>query len=806
MKKLHLKRMRRKSLLLTLPFWLSACAVPQGTFLPPPLVLTHDDPRGRINEALPATPTNMVVTSDLPKPPTGPISSAKEKRPARVGNERANITLNLNQVSLPNFIQLVYGNILKANVSVDAAVAARTDLVTLRAPVAETPTQVKETARMVLKSYGVAVNEVGGGLIRITPDNATAGYMPEIRRGRAQPDTPQALRPIFQLVEMDAVSSTEVAGWLTRMYGTKITLQDDPTRNAIMIGGQSDDINSVMESIRVLDQPRMRGQNSVRIDPIFWSAQELANRLNEILISEGYRSALVAGSPTPIILLPIQAINSIIVFANDPAILNHVVEWSRELDKPSARGGGYFTYTARYSDAGELAKTVQELLTGEQQQRQQQSQRSQAAVAPIPAGAVVVGSPPPPPAAPQPAARVVVNAATNSLIFQGGGTEDYSNVLNLLEQLDQPAKEALIEVTVAEVTLGSNENLGVEWALNNASGSGNTWTGGTLGNLGIGSAGLTLLRLNAQGNPRLVINALASSNKARVLSSPRILARNGETATIQVGQEVPIITSQQTSAISGSASAGILQSVQYRQTGVILKVKPIIHAGGRVELDVAQEVSSAQATTTGVATSPTISTRKVETKLSLKDGATVLLGGLMSSNDVNGDTGVPYLKDLPGIGQIFRVNTSTNARTELIVLITPYIIADDKDAEAVTEAFRNRLGAWARSPARATRTGEPEQGAENLPPIPRVPPPVVPLPAPVPPPPPPPAVSYVAPVVPPAPVAPAPIGFSVVPASTVPAGTLVVVPSTALLPQRAVVPVPVPLPLPLPLPAPKRTP
>ena len=292
--------------------------------------------------------------------------------------------------------------------------------------------------------------------------------------------------------------------------------------------------------------------------------------------------------------------------------------------------------------------------------------------------------------------RVVVNAATNSLIFQGG-MEDYTSIVNLLQQLDQPAKAALIEVTVAEVSLTDAENLGVEWALNGTTGMPNTTVGGTLGGLGIGSAGLTLTRLSGLGNPRVILNALASNNRARILSSPKVLARNGETATIQVGQEVPVITSQQTSAATGGT--GILQSVQYRNVGVILKVKPIIHAGDRIELEVSQEVSSAGATTTGVTTSPTISTRKVDTKLSLRDGATVLLGGLMSSTETKGDSGVPGLKDLPAVGQLFRVNNNNNTKTELIILITPYIIADDKDAQGITDAFRNRLGDWARIPA-----------------------------------------------------------------------------------------------------------
>jgi general secretion pathway protein D len=171
------------------------------------------------------------------------------------------------------------------------------------------------------------------------------------------------------------------------------------------------------------------------------------------------------------------------------------------------------------------------------------------------------------------------------------------------------------------------------------------------------------------------------------------VARNGETATIQVGEEVPIVTSQQTNA--ATAGTGVLQTIQYRSTGVILRVRPVIHIGGRVELDVSQEVSAAQRTTTGVNISPTFLTRKVESKLSLADGATVLLGGLISQQDNKGESGVPLLKDIPIVGQAFRTNTGTTERTELLVLITPYVIGNDYEARAITDAFRSQLGPWA---------------------------------------------------------------------------------------------------------------
>ena len=668
----------RFSLPVMVAMLLSSCSTEQG-LIPPPLEMHKQaESNTRTNVLVQkSTPASTQISANTPKPPAPSTLSTIKESPAPVpdNGEKADITLMFDQLPLPSFIQVVYGSILKSNFNVDAQVAARTDLVTLRTAKPQTPSQVKETAQMLLKSYGIAVTDVGG-FLRIVPDNTLQGYAPEIRRGRALPETPLPLRPVFQLVELDAVMTGEVAPWLTKMYGAKLNLEEDGSRNALMISGQSDDVTSAIETIHVLDQPRMRGQHSTRIDPMFWSAQEMTNKLNEIMAAEGYRSATTPASNQPVILMPVQAINAIIVFSSDPAIIKHIIDWAKELDKPASKGGGFFTYHARYTDAKELAATVRELLGGG-------------------LGKALPGQPAQPVQSSQ--SRVVVNAPTNSLIFQGG-MEDYTSILNLLQELDQPAKAALIEVTVAEVNLSDAEQLGVEWQLSQAKTGGALLNAGTLGGLGIGTSGLTIQRLSSAGSPRLTLNALANNNRARILSSPRILARNGESATIQVGQEVPIITSQQTSPV-GIGVAGVLQSVEYRSVGVILHVKPVIHAGDRIELEVQQEVSSAQSTTTGVSVSPTISTRKIDTKLSLKDGSTVLLGGLMSSDNVTTRTGIPLLMDIPVIGHLFSVDSVTTTKTELIVLITPYIIADDKDAEAITDAFRNRLGEWANNAA-----------------------------------------------------------------------------------------------------------
>jgi general secretion pathway protein D len=619
----------------------------------------------------PIATTTIAPTPALPPAPTPRAPAAPAAAPFPP-DEKRDIVLNFDQTPLPTFIQVVFGTILKVNFIADQAVAQRQDLVTLRTGQPQNRNEVLQTARLLLRTYGVAVVDLGGGTFRIVPDSAVASFSPEIQRGRALPEVPQPLRPIFYFYELQAVRSADVAQWLRTIYGQRIQFTEDAQRNALLLSGQADNVAAVIESIKLLDQPLLRGRSSVRIEPAYWSAEEMARRLAEIMTAQGYQVGTQAAGPQPTLLLPVGPINSIIAFSSSPEILDLIVRWARDLDQPgSARSGssGFFTYQVRNTDAKDLATTLQAILASG------------------PATPAAPGQPP------RQAPRVVVHPQTNTLIFQGS-PESYTQFIGLLQELDRPARSALIEVTVAEVTLGDKESLGIEWQLSDRSINNNTVQIGTLGGLGIGSDGLLVRVLGPGGQVRALINALASKNRARVLSSPRLMARSGEQANIQVGQEVPVITSQQTTATPISPGA-ILQTIQYRQTGVILRVRPTIHSSGRIDLEVAQEVSAASSTQTGVNNSPTISTRKVDTKLSLADGNTVLLGGLISQNDSRSDTGVPILKDIPGIGQLFRTNNDSTDRTELIVLITPYIINNDFEARTISEAFRSQLGPWA---------------------------------------------------------------------------------------------------------------
>ena len=677
----------------------TAAPMPEAAASSPPTETGAPSAGESGTEASPAAGTSPIRLFQTPQPPRTTVSTAV---PAAAGtpppaDKTMESAIAIDQLPLPAFIDTVFATILKRNVSVDPAITQRKELVSLKSGKPLTAAQLYDAAKAVLKSYNIAVTEYNG-LVRVTPMTGTTGYIPEIRRGRSLPDVPAALRPVFQIVDLQAVSPQSVVGWLRTVFGQRLLIQDDVGNQAVLVSGQSDDVAAAIDAIRVLDQPTMRGRSSARIAPLFWSADEMAKRLSEILAAQGYSVGTVAQAQAPIILLPIPPLNSVIVFTRSEAILNHVLRWAVELDQPaSGRGSaGYFTYPVRNLDAAELAKTLQDVMNPPAG----------------PGGAVAAGAV---------RSRVVVNPASNTLIIQGSPTE-YQQWFGLLQELDRPPRSALVSATIAEVRLNTGEQLGFEWMLKEFQVGGFKVNMGTMGAFGTAAIGglSAVITSAADGTARALLNTLASTSRVKILANPTVIARNGETASIQVGQEVPIVTSQQTtgSTVSGvpgggtTLQPGVLQSIQYRPTGVILRVKPVIHAGGRIDLDIEQEVSSASSTSTGVSASPTISTRRISTKLSITDGSTVLLGGLMQETASNSDTGVPVLKDIPIAGNLFKSHNDTRDRTELVVLITPYVVADEFEARAITDAFRRQFSWEVTSPTQSLRPERPEGAAE----------------------------------------------------------------------------------------------
>ena len=282
--------------------------------------------------------------------------------------------------------------------------------------------------------------------------------------------------------------------------------------------------------------------------------------------------------------------------------------------------------------------------------------------------------------------------------------------------MDIIPKQVLIEVLIAEVTLGDGTQYGVEWALR----SDRSWGGydgdeqiglynQRIGGLGDGpefdddgdeipvtdfldSATGGLAYVFDSDRLRIFLNAQADTNKLNILSSPNIMAADNQEARIEVGEEVPIVTSEYVPLDTDSRSdSSTSRSIEYRNTGVILTVTPRINDKGLVAMEISQEVSKAQAVAVGGIQSPVISNRKAETNLVVQSGQTVVIGGLIEEVESYVVSGIPYLSRLPWIGFLFGTTSISKAKKELILLLTPHVIETINEADSVTREIRGKM-------------------------------------------------------------------------------------------------------------------
>ena len=584
----------------------------------------------------------------------------------------APIRVNVEGLPLPAFINEVFGNLLGLSFEIDAKLQQKKELVTLRVAKPQKPSQLYRLARQVLTNYGVAM-QTQGKLFRFVPTAYGKDALPLLITGTTLPEVPPSHRPIIQFIPLKVVNNTKVKNWVKQVFkGQKLQVLEDANRNAIVLIGNSQLVKEAAEAVRVLDQPLMRGRHSLRIEPAFLPVKTLTDKLIKVLHTQGYDADQNPRRANGIILLPIVESNSILVFAVDANVLAYVQQWALELDRiqiqPSAEKQRLFFFPVQNTNASDIVQVLNPLLGDISSEPPKSEPR---------------GAPPRPKRKP----KLMVDAPHNSIIFVGD-TAEWARLLPLLHKMDKPAKQVLIEATLAEITLSDKDEQGIEWVMNNANLGGLNGRLGTLSEpSGVGGNGLTYT-LSSAANVRAVLNLFTSNNRATILSTPRLLVRSGSQASIDIGTEIPTLSST-TSGLQRDSS--VISQIQYRSTGTSLTITPIVYAGRRVDLNISQQVSESQPNQTSNIDSPVIFNRQIKTQLNISDGNSVLLGGLISDSRSKGQSGVPILKDLPLIGQLFRVDKTEGVRTELVIMIIVYVIDDDAEAKAITEAVKNQL-------------------------------------------------------------------------------------------------------------------
>jgi general secretion pathway protein D len=614
------------------------------------------------------------------------------------------VSLVVDGMPLAAFINVVFGEELGFPLEIEQAVRSRTDLVSLRLTEPQAPDKVYLIATELLKDYGVQVSE-RGGMLRFSPVPDQGSSAPELITTRSLPDVPAGQRTVFVAVPLNASEPGRLSAQIRSLMGNQsVTLSEMLDANALLISGPGTSVQAAVEAAVTLDKPALRDKRSLRINPLYLPVDQLASELKDVLEGQGYTVRAGPGTGGVLTFVPVPSANALVVFSESDEALQAVTDWTMKLDQPNeddGGSGGVYLYSARHTTVETLLPVLQTLVgasgggtgggnplsssggagaTSDQGAAGRASGVSRGGTRQATTFSGQLG-------------QVAVDPVRNVIVFQGD-PQRWRAIRDVLARLDQPARQVVIEVTVAEVTLTDDLSHGIEWALKNVGINGMNGPVTALGGSTPNAGGLVWRALSGSGQVKAVLNLFAKDSRVSILSTPRLMVKSGETASIDVGTEVPIVTSQATAADlpTNNGNSSILQSIQYRKTGVLLEIEAVVHSGQRVDLKLSQEVSEATPTDTSDISSPSIFSRKLQTSLSLSDGQSMLLGGLISSSKTDGKTKVPLLGDIPVLGRFFQNRSVHGTRTELLMLITPYVVEDAQQAREITDAIQARFG------------------------------------------------------------------------------------------------------------------
>jgi general secretion pathway protein D len=618
-------------------------------------------------------------------------------------------TLNFVDVDVAEVARVVLGDMLRVPFVIDPRV---------RGPVTvETAQGVPRAA--LLPTLAAALRTHAAGLVE-TPAGFEVVPLPDARRlaalgGRGGGGI-VPISPRF-------AAAADLARALQPFLGEDVAASIDAQRNLLVLSGDRRQVENLVQLVGVLDVDAMGGRSFALYPLRTASAGAVARELEGVFAGAG-----------GVRFLPIQRQNSILAIANAPATLARVSQWVRDLDQAGGRDEvQVYVYQVEYGRATDLARVLARLFGaagGDAAERMPAAERT---VAPGLAASRLVGPPSlpglggavPAPAAPTPAPatpdpreppptpdptgtgpepvpemvlpggergapgpRIIADANSNTIVVQATAN-DWTRIEAALRRLDQVPLQVLIEATIAEVTLNDQLRFGLQFALRSGNFSFNLTPQARGPNQPIGVPGVLGL-VDAGAGANIALEALSSLTRVNVISSPQLMVVSNQTAQLQVGDQVPVAT-QSAVPLDQVANSRIVNSIQFRDTGVILRVTPRVNSSGLIGLDVEQEVSDVVPTTSSGIDSPTIRQRRVRSTVAVQSGETVALGGLIREQRNATRTGIPGLRDLPVLGPLFGLTDNSDGRTELLVLITPRIVRNSEEARAVTAELRGRL-------------------------------------------------------------------------------------------------------------------
>ncbi len=625
--------------------------------------------------------TGVTIIGGEGNVPSAPIQSRDATKPG-------DIRLNFPSADVRVVAKAVLGDLLRVPFTIAPGTGGSVTLVT-PGPIARSSV------------LGVFENALKGASLALVPQNGGFTIMTTAAAQASGVTGPTTLGYSTEIIQLQFINAQELKKLLDSVVPGAVASVDAGT-NSVTIAGTSGQRTNARDLIRQFDVNWLRNMSFAYFVPQRTDSRLIVPELEKLI------NAPDAPTRNLVRLIAMERLNGIIAVSAQRQYLEDVRRWIDVLDREGTNNEArLFVYRVQNGRSRDLARTINAAFGNGSSGSTSGNETAQ----PIDNNDTSRGStntpqPAQPPASAQPAtaaganeqnserrgpAVTITSDDANNAVIIFGRPREYAIVEDALRKLDVAPYQVMIEAAITEVSLTNELRFGVQW--NFQTGDSNfvlSDAGGSLANP-IPTTALPGFSYFFSGNNiSATLNALEERTNVKVVSAPKLMVLNNQTASLQVGDQVPIQT--QSSQSTNDDDARIVNAIEYRDTGVILKVTPRVNAGGLVLLDIAQEVSDISSRSVSGIDSPIISTRRVSTSIAVQDGQVIALGGLFRDANSFGKNGLPILSRIPVLGSLlFGNRNDTQNRTELIILLKPHVLRTAGDARAVTEELRAKI-------------------------------------------------------------------------------------------------------------------
>lgn len=649
------------------------------------------------------------------------------------------------EAPIAEFATLVLKDVLRVDYVLHQPVAG---VVTLSTNGDVSADQAMSLLEAALQANGLIIAQDTRGTYHVGKPEALRGIVAALRHASPDSVLPPGTGAI--VVRLQYIGAAEMAAILKPMLGADSLMRVDNARNLLVLAGSRTQAEGWLDVISTFDVNLLKGM-SVGIFPLKHATVAEVETALRLMSGGNVGSSTVARTAAPnagaqatnpappasasgesapffgaVRIMPIERLNSVLVVTSKAAYLDEAKIWIDKLDKPGSNSGEpqLYIYPVQNGSAKHLASVISGLFGGAQANGATNS--GSTGVAPgisattavtagsvvnglqagnlgLGAGSAVLGGASNMRSGQQPpqtgvtavaigqganAVRMIADEINNAVLFYGTRSE-FTKIEAALKRLDLAPTQVMIEASIIEVTLTDDLEYGLQWLFNggapgklNGSGAISSLAGGALGGT---KAGFSYTMTNPAGNIRAVLNALADKSLVKVISSPSLMVLDNHTANITVGNQQPIQTA--TTIVTGGP---VSNSIQYKDTGVSLTVTPSVTAGNMVAMQLNQTVTDVGAI--DVATGQRVFLqRQINSKVAVRSGENLVLGGLIRDNSTSGSSGLPLLSALPVVGGLFGTQKTNMGRTELLVVLSPRVLRADQDLREIGNELRDRM-------------------------------------------------------------------------------------------------------------------